>query len=60
MKSPDDQLPDKLTTNTKGDDSGHTTAEYPSENCPIITYKQTISIKARIQITPQFSFAFFT
>ena len=53
-------LPDKLTTNTKGNDSGHYGHEYPMPVCPIITYKQTISIKARIQYTPQYSFAFTT
>ena len=40
-------MPDKLTTNTKGNGSGHNGYEYPSPTCPIITYKQTISIKAR-------------
>lgn len=39
-------MPDKLTTNTKGNGSGHNGREYPSPTCPIITYKQTISIKA--------------
>ena len=39
-------LPDKLTTNTKGNDSGQNGREYPTPACRIVTYKQTISIKA--------------
>jgi len=53
-------MPDKLTTNTKGNDSGQNGREYPSPACPIITYKQTISIKAMYLIVTHEGFAFFT
>ncbi len=53
-------MPDKLTTNTKGNGSGQNVDEYPVPSRRIITYKQTKSIKAKIQYVPQYSFALFT
>lgn len=53
-------MPDKLTTNTKGNDSGQNVDEYPLPSRRIITYKQTISIKASDLMWPNTRFAFIT